>query len=127
MDGYLINGSVGMPRGSLLRFDEGMGVLVYVWEGEVWLTQEGSRRDHVLAAGRWFRLDQGGAALAHALRRSVVSLSSSAPEAPAQRITLLRAGRDAPVVIHRGAEPRARRALRRILRHLFPPRAAAAG
>ena len=38
MDGYLINGSVGIPRGSLLRIDEGKGVLVYVWQGELWLT-----------------------------------------------------------------------------------------
>lgn len=89
MDGYLINGSVGLPRGSLLRIEEGPGVLLYVWEGEIWLTQEGSCRDHVLQTGQWFRLDRGGAALAHAFRRSVVSLSSSVREAPAQSITLV--------------------------------------
>ena len=64
-----------VSRGSLLRIDGGAGVLVHVWEGEIWLTQEGSGKDHVLGAGQCFRLDRGGAALAHAFRRSVVSLS----------------------------------------------------
>jgi len=76
MDGYLVKGSVGIPRGSMLRIDEGAGMLLYVWEGEVWFTQEGSAKDHVLCAGHWFRVERGGAAIAHAFRRSVVSLSS---------------------------------------------------
>jgi len=127
MDGYLINGSVGIPRGSMLRIDEGAGVLLYVWEGEVWLTQEGSCRDHVLQAGQWFRLDRGGAALAHAFRRSVVSLSSPVAEAPSRLVTLLRGGGAVPVVLHRGAVPAARGVLRRFLDQLFPSRPAAAG
>ncbi|HEY6967106.1 MAG TPA: DUF2917 domain-containing protein [Burkholderiales bacterium] len=89
MDGYLLNGTVGVPRGSLLRIQDGGGVLVYVREGELWLTQEGSNRDHVLQAGQWFRLDRGGATLAHAFRNSVISLSSRAPDAAAPRVTLL--------------------------------------
>ena len=127
MDGYLINGSVGLPRGSMLRIHEGAGVLLYVWEGEVWLTQEGSSKDHVLQAGQWFRLERGGTALAHAFRRSVVSLSSAARDAPARSVTLLRGGRNAPVVLHRATESRARSRLRRLLGLLFPPRPAAAG
>lgn len=126
MDGYLINGSVGMPRGSMLRIDEGAGVLVYVWEGEVWLTQEGSDRDHVLQAGQWFRVDRGGATLAHAFRRSVVSLSYSRPEVPVRSIMLLRGPHHAPSELHRGVESGARHALRRMLGHLLGPRPAAA-
>ena len=122
MDGHLINGSVGMPRGSLLRIDEGAGVLVYVWEGELWLTQEGSCRDHVLQPGQWFRLDRGGATLLHAFRRSVVSLSASAPEAPARRITLLRSDAEAPAVLHRSGVSRLRRVLRRLLGGVDSPR-----
>ncbi len=127
MDGFLINGSVSLPRGSMLRIDEGAGVLVYVWEGEVWLTQEGSCRDHVLQPGQWFRLERGGAALAHAFRRSVVSISSSVAEAPGRRVTLLPGGRQLPVVLQRGAESRAQRILRRLLDPLSPTRPAAAG
>lgn len=89
MDGYLLNGTVGVPRGSLLRIQDGGGVLVYVREGELWLTQEGSHRDHVLQAGQWFRLDRGGATLAHAFQNSVISLSPQAPNAAAPRVTLL--------------------------------------
>lgn len=126
MDGYLINGSVGIPRGSMLRIDEGQGVLLYVWEGEVWLTQEGSCRDHVLQAGQWFRLDRGGAALAHACRRSVVSLSSGIPEAPERQVTLLPGGKDVPVVLHRGAQPAPQGVLRRLFNRCFAPRHAAA-
>lgn len=127
MDGYLINGSIGMPRGSMLRLDEGAGVLLYVWEGELWLTQEGSRKDHLLRAGQWFRLDCDGAALAHAFRRSVVSLSSPGPEAPLQRVTLMRGGEHAPVVLHRGKGPSARGALLRLLERVFAQRPAGAG
>ncbi len=68
-----------MPRGSLLRIDGGAGVLVHVWKGEIWLTQEGSTKDHVLGAGQSFRVDRGGATLAQAFRRSVVSLTPPAP------------------------------------------------
>ena len=48
MDEFLLQDPIGMPRGSLLRIDGGAGVLVHVWEGELWLTQEGSAKDHVL-------------------------------------------------------------------------------
>ena len=127
MDGHLINGSIGLPRGSMLRIDEGAGVLVYVWEGELWLTQEGSCRDHVLQPGQWFRIERGGAALAHAFRRSIVSLSSSAPEAPGRRVTLLPGGAHVPVVLHGNGDSRARRAWRGVLDLIFPPRLAGPG
>lgn len=127
MDEQRINGSIGVPRGSMLRIDEGAGVLLYVWHGELWLTQAGSCRDHVLQPGQWFRLERGGTALAHAFRRSVVSLSAPESGARERRVTLLPGGRQVPVVLHRGAESRARRILRRLLGLLIPARPAAAG
>lgn len=123
MDGYLVNGSIGMPRGSLLRIDDGAGALVYVWEGELYLTQEGSRQDHLLRARQWFRVDRGGAAIAQAFRRSVVSLSSPTPEVRARQIVLKRSGAAAPVVLHRqGARP-LWQTLRKLLVGLVAPRA----
>jgi hypothetical protein len=104
MDEYLVQGSVGMPRGSVLRIDDGPGVVVYVWEGEVWITQDGSARDHVLGAGQWFRIDRRGAVLAQAFRRSSVSLSCPLPGSPAERISLARQGVASPTVLH--ARPR---------------------
>jgi hypothetical protein len=126
MDGYPIRTPLGMPRGSMLRIEDGAGVLVYVWEGEVWLTQQGSTEDHMLQAGQWFRLDRGGATIAHAFKRSLVSLSSPSPEVPARRIELARNRWQPAVVLHRDAEAPARRALRRLLSLLFPPRPSAA-
>ena len=92
-------GSIGMPRGSTLRIEDGPGVLVYVHEGELWLTEEGGRDDHLLGSGESFRIERGGAALAHALRRSRVSLSHASPS-PAQRVVLTRAGSPAALVLH---------------------------
>jgi hypothetical protein len=115
-----------MPSGSMLRITDGAGVLVYVWEGELWLTQEGSTKDYMLQAGQWFRIDRGGAAIAHAFKRSLVSLSSPAPDVPAKSIELLEQGRPAPVVLHRRAEPPLRAALRRFLQVVLPPRPSAA-
>lgn len=125
MDGYLVNGSIGMPRGSLLRIDDGAGVLVYVWEGELYLTQEGSRQDHLLRAGQWFRVDRGGAAIAQAFRRSVVSLSSPDPEVTARQIVLKRSGAAAPVVLHRRGTPQPWQVLRKLLAGMVVERAAA--
>jgi hypothetical protein len=86
MEKFPLQDPVGIPRGSLLRIDGGVGVLVHVWEGELWLTQEGSAIDHVLQGGQSFRIDRGGATLAHAFQRSLVSLTPPAP-----RISPLRA------------------------------------
>jgi uncharacterized cupin superfamily protein len=123
MDGYLVKGSIGMPRGSLLRIDDGAGMLVYVWEGELWLTQEGSRKDHMLQAGQWFRVERDGAALAHAFRNSVVSLSSPVPEVPAERIALSYHHNSTPVVLHRRAESAPGHVLRQFLAGLSLRRA----
>jgi hypothetical protein len=122
MDGYLVKGSIGMPRGSLLRIQEGQGLLVYVWEGELWLTQEGSRKDHMLQAGQWFRVENGGATIAHAFRRSVVSLSSPTQDVPAERITLSRTRAEPAAVLHQRADTGFVPALRRFLGGLRPAR-----
>lgn len=68
---------INLARGGTLRIAEGEGTLVYVWEGEVWLTEDGAREDHVLTAGQWFRLG-AAAALAQAFRHSVVTLTRPA-------------------------------------------------
>lgn len=121
MDGYLVKASVAIPRGSLLRIDEGAGMLLYVWEGEVWFTQEGSAKDHLLRAGHWFRVDRGGGAIAHAFRRSVVSLSSPTPGIAARRIALVHPRGALPEVLHRAEGSRSGKALRKLLAGLFVP------
>jgi hypothetical protein len=94
MDGFPAKTPVGMPRGSLLRIDDGAGVLIHVWEGELWITQDGSPKDHVLIAGQSFRVESRGVTIAQAFKRSLVSLSAEMRQ-PAQ--ALLRIG-DEPVM-----------------------------
>jgi hypothetical protein len=77
---YVALGAVPMTRGSVLRIEDGRGLLIHVWEGALWLTLEGERRDRYVAPGGYFRLDRGGVALAQALSRSIVTLTAPAPE-----------------------------------------------
>jgi hypothetical protein len=106
MEEYIVQGSLGLTRGSLLRIVEGRDILVYVWEGEVWLTEEGERRDRVLAPGQWHRLERSGTAIAYALKRSVVTITSPEPEYYAERIVLVRAGTEAEVELYNAARAR---------------------
>jgi len=76
MNGYLAYGAMQMARGAFVRLEHAKGVLFRVRDGELWITQEGDRRDYYVKAGESFRLDRDGTALACALRASRVSLSS---------------------------------------------------
>src|SRR5262245_11030447 len=67
--------SIGLPRGKTLRIQDGKGALLYVREGEVWLTQEGDTKDHILTAGQTFRLERDGASLVYSFRRSVIGMT----------------------------------------------------
>jgi len=78
MSEQLENDAIGIPRGRTLRIEDGRGTLLNVLEGEVWVTQEGSTKDHVLIAGQSFRLDRDGMALVQSFRRSIVSLARPA-------------------------------------------------
>lgn len=55
---------------------DGLGALVVVENGTVWLTQEGDTRDIIVAAGERFRLDRNGRALIEALPNAVVTLTT---------------------------------------------------
>lgn len=126
---YVVQGSIGMTRGSLLRIDEGRDILVYVWEGEVWLTQDRDRQDRMLKAGDWFRLDRNGAAIAYAFKRSVLTLTAPEPEYYAERIQLFRAGTSEPMLLYSANGARAASVtafiarLRRRWANLFAPHA----
>jgi hypothetical protein len=76
MDGYLVHGGMDMARGSTVRIEDGAGTLVYVWEGELWITQEGDPRDYFVSPGRWFRLERNGLSLLYATRRTHATLTT---------------------------------------------------
>jgi hypothetical protein len=107
MQEYVVQGALGLSRGSLLRIEDGQDLLVYVWEGALWLTEDGEARDRLLRAGDWHRVARQGATVGYALERSMVTLTSPQPAYPAHRIALTKAGSATPVVLYSAARERA--------------------
>jgi Protein of unknown function (DUF2917) len=89
---FLVQGNLPLARGSMVRIEDGREMLVYVWGGSVWITQEGDRRDRHVGAGGWFRITARGLTLISALGRSTITLTSPCEEGFAERIDLVRAG-----------------------------------
>ena len=90
MNEYVVHGSLTLARGSALRIEDGRDLLVYVWEGALWLTQERDARDRHLGAGDWFRLDRDGVALASATRAATITVTAPRPAGYAKRIALVK-------------------------------------
>lgn len=89
---YLVQGNLPLVRGSLVRIEDGRDMLVYVWSGSIWITQEGDRRDRYVAAGGWFRITASGLTLISALGRSAIALTSPYEAGFAERVDVVRAG-----------------------------------
>jgi Protein of unknown function (DUF2917) len=126
MQEFIVSSSLNLTRGSMLRIEDGRDILVYVWEGEVWLTEERERKDRILKAGEWHRLERQGAAIGYALQRTVVTLTAPEPVQYARRIVLIKAGDEAPVELYSAARERAvglAARLRRLWLALFAPQA----
>jgi hypothetical protein len=69
----------------LLRIDRGRGVAIHVNDGDVWLTQDGDRRDYTLADGETFWIGRDGVTVVQA--RRVASLTVSVPvDRPGARV-----------------------------------------
>lgn len=83
---YLVQGNLQLARGGMLRVADGAGMLVYVWSGGVWITQEGDRRDRHVPAGGWFRIERDGLTLISALARSSITLTAPEPLGYEERI-----------------------------------------
>src|SRR5262249_49752864 len=79
MDGYIVYGATGMPRGSLLLIEHGRGMQIELWDGELWITQAGDTRDYVVRAGTSFRVEHEGIVLANSLRGARITLTAPAP------------------------------------------------
>ena len=73
---YVPHGRLALKDGGTLRVDDAEGMRLYVWQGTVWLTQEGDQRDLLLQARDSFQLDRAGTALISPLgRNAVISLA----------------------------------------------------
>jgi hypothetical protein len=104
MDGYIVYGATGMPRGSLLLIEHGRGMQIELWDGELWITQEGDDRDYVIKPGARFRLDREGIVLANGLKDARITLTAPVPAHFAERIALTLAGSAARVLYERSRE-----------------------
>ncbi len=87
-DEYLIEGAMPLLRHEQLRIEDGRDLLIHAWQGSLWITQEGDRRDIVLQAGQSFRLDRNGIALVECWEDAVVALTSPHEKRPARRIVV---------------------------------------
>lgn len=72
-----------LPRGRTLRMADGRAHDIAVFEGLVWLTQDGDSRDIVLGAGDSFTTDGRGLALLHAFADARLTLLEPEGAAPA--------------------------------------------
>ena len=70
-----------LPRGSMLRIVDGQAHVIDVFEGQVWVTQDGDPSDVFLEAGDSFTVDSRGLTLLQALRDSRLLLSERAEPA----------------------------------------------
>ena len=89
---HLVQENLPLVRGSMVRIEDGRELLIYVWSGGVWITQEGDGHDRFLGAGGWIRIASSGLTLISALSRSAIGLTSPYQEDFAERIELVRAG-----------------------------------
>ena len=73
------NQSLG--RGGVMRVEDARSSLVHVWEGAVWITQEGDESDYFVPAGKSFRVSRNGLTVISALQRSSIALTSPLEQA----------------------------------------------
>ncbi|HYD55289.1 MAG TPA: DUF2917 domain-containing protein [Burkholderiales bacterium] len=126
MNEFVVEGSLPLDEGGTLVIDDGREMLVYVWKGTVWVTQDGDPMDRVLKRGDWLRLDRDGRTVISALAPSAVALTSPNEEHFASRIALAPAGARAAAPIYRG-QPRSFSALLNRLARVWAQLTAPAG
>ena len=73
---YVVQGNLDLASGSLVRIEDGRGMLVRVTRGSVWITEEGDQRDRLVGPGGQFRVVSSGVTLISAVSRSSIALSS---------------------------------------------------
>jgi hypothetical protein len=106
MDGYIVQGAMLVPHGGLALIENGKGMAVELWDGELWITQAGDTRDHLVRPGGSFRLRGEGLALVSALQPSRITLTAPVPAYYAKRIMLIQSDA-APRVLYERSRERA--------------------
>ena len=85
---------IDLPRNGVLRIADGQPHMIEVFEGEVWITQDGDPRDVILEAGESFRFDSDGLTLVQAFRPSRLLVSDLADTPPLNAAALQRLARE---------------------------------
>lgn len=67
---------IDLKYGSRLRLRDGEGIAITAHAGDVWITEQGSRRDVILRPGQSFTLRQSGLAIIEALDHASISLEA---------------------------------------------------
>jgi hypothetical protein len=75
-----------LPRDGTLRIADGRAHVVAVFEGQVWLTQDGDARDVFLEAGESFNFESSGVTLVQAMRDARLLVSDPAALEPRARV-----------------------------------------
>jgi len=97
---WIVQGMVELKRGGMLRIEDGHEMRIYVWEGSAWLTQDGDRRDVLIGAGGWFRLDRDGVAVLYALSDCALTLTSPYEERYAAAVQSMQPGARRPHTLY---------------------------
>jgi hypothetical protein len=88
---YLVQSHLHLARGSLLRIRDAREMVVYVWSGGIWVTQEGDGADRFIGPGGWVRISSAGVMLVSALgAQSTLTLTSPFATQFAERIDIVR-------------------------------------
>ena len=75
-----------LPRDAMLRIADRQAHVIVVFEGQLWLTQDGDPRDVILEAGDSFSFDSHGVTLVQALRAARLLVSNPAALEPVRAV-----------------------------------------
>ena len=83
---YVLRGNIRLERGGFVRIQGGSGTQVRVDSGEVWITQEGDPRDHLVPAGGRFIVASNRLTLVSALGGSNLEMRTPRKRSYAARL-----------------------------------------
>lgn len=72
---------VALDAGEVLTLDDAAGTRIQARLGEVWITEEGSPKDHVLGPGEAFTVARGGRTVVQAINYAWLLLAEAQPAA----------------------------------------------
>ena len=68
---------VALEPGEVLTLDDAAGTRIHARLGQVWITEEGSPKDHVLGPGEAFTVGRGGRTVVQAIKPALLALAES--------------------------------------------------